>query len=157
MKALPFTEATLVTYVNKVLEELRVTHRMTSLEDKSNSDALYLTNGKASIRATVSDFGMGDIGLANLTISVGEHHKTFVGPALSARILPTREDFVAFQAQKSGPASAQVLLDKIDSLSTLKMGNDVRVLRDGKDYSFSEYVTMRPRKGQEYSDLSLAN
>jgi hypothetical protein len=151
-----FRNEELISFVNKVLQDLRVTRRATDvLPYAPGHESIQFSGKDIQFSAKLSDFGMGDIGISALTVRTGDYSKTFDDhPALSARLLPRKEDFLSYQTGLVGQAVADAKVASIAAISgnssEFQMADEPKVIKDGKTMSLAQFMVLRPVLEKEH-------
>lgn len=141
-------EADLVLFVNKVLQNMKSSFSVDSISKVFDNDLIEFSGKRGKITASISDFGMADIGFKSLVIDTGEKTLEFKSedrPAMAARILPSIEGFKQHIAESKGVEYTDKVLNAIQTYGIVKLVDKPLVLLDGKGISLSDFEVKRDR------------
>lgn len=155
-----FKENDLIVFANKLLQDMRSSFKVETIEQNAGSQSITFVGPKGKMIGEVSDFGFGDIGFKSLEIDTGEHKLKFNvddRPALSARILPSLEDFKSYLSETNSAAKVESTIFSIQALGDIQLTDEAQVIKGGKAYSIKEFEVDRPRPAHDLSSVSYGS
>ncbi|MEG0869217.1 MAG: hypothetical protein RSG77_19490 [Hafnia sp.] len=155
-----FQKTDIMTFVNKILQDMRSSFRVEAVEDfKVGDSEIKFAGNEGKLTAKISDFFLGDIGFSAFEVEVGNKKLNYLAekqPPMSARILPSEADHLTYYTALKGPEAARKSLSMINAVCKTKLESFAQVIKDGEVMSLAKFETLRHRPTRSNTAAGLS-